>query len=125
MESDDAAVLIGVSQYRDPSLLDVPAARNSLHAMHRLLTSPELCGWSEEQVHVVENPAGATDLALGLHRLAEKTAGTLLIYFVGHGIVSKSGALCLAAGDTQLAIPTSPTWSTTRSAAHSWTHRPR
>jgi hypothetical protein len=105
MESDDAAILIGVSQYRDPSLLDVPAARNSLHAMHRLLTSPELCGWSEEQVHVVENPAGATDLALGLHRLAEETTGTLLIYFVGHGVVSKSGALCLAAGDTQLRYP--------------------
>jgi hypothetical protein len=50
MESDDAAVLIGVSSSRDPSLLDVPAARNSLHAMYRLLTSPELCGWSEDQV---------------------------------------------------------------------------
>lgn len=105
MESDDAAVLIGVSQYRDPSLLDVPAARNSLHAMHRLLTSPELCGWSEEQVHVLEDPAGATDLALEVHRLAEETTGTLLIYFVGHGLVSKSGALCLAAGNTQLRYP--------------------
>ncbi|MEU0412916.1 hypothetical protein ABZ307_34530 [Streptomyces griseorubiginosus] len=40
MESDDAAVLIGVSSYRDRSLLDVPAARNSLYAMRRLLTSP-------------------------------------------------------------------------------------
>ncbi|MFJ1656881.1 hypothetical protein ACIOC2_37175 [Streptomyces sp. NPDC088337] len=105
MESDDAAVLIGVSSYRDPSLLDVPAARNSLHAMHRLLTSPELCGWSEDQVHVLEDTAGATDLALELHRLAEETTGTLLIYFVGHGVVSKSGALCLAAGDTQLRYP--------------------
>ncbi|MFE4422011.1 caspase domain-containing protein [Streptomyces sp. NPDC056817] len=105
MESDDAAVLIGVSGYRDPSLLDVPAARNSLHAMRRLLTSPELCGWSEDRVHVLEDPAGATDLALELHRLAEETTGTLLIYFVGHGIVSKSGALCLAAGDTQLRYP--------------------
>lgn len=105
MESDDAAVLIGVSSYRDPSLLDVPAARNSLHAMYRLLTSPELCGWSEDQVHVLEDPAGATDLALELHRLAEETTGTLLIYFVGHGIVSKSGALCLAAGDTRLRYP--------------------
>lgn len=105
MESDDAAILIGVSRYRDPSLLDVPAARNSLHAMRRLLISPELCGWCEDQVHVLEDPAGATDLALELHRLAEKTTGTLLIYFVGHGVVSKSGALCLAAGDTQLRYP--------------------
>ncbi|MCC9711627.1 caspase family protein [Streptomyces sp. MNU76] len=105
MESDDAAVLIGVSSYRDPSLLDVPAARNSLHAMHRLLISPELCGWSEDQVHVLEDPAGATDMALELHRLAEETTGTLLIYFVGHGVVSKSGALCLAAGDSQLRYP--------------------
>ncbi|MDN3259855.1 caspase family protein [Streptomyces sp. CSDS2] len=105
MGSDDAAVLIGVSRYRDPSLLDVPAARNSLHAMHRLLTTPELCGWAEDQVHVLEDPTGATDLALELHRLAEETTGTLLIYFVGHGVVSKSGALCLAAGDTQLRYP--------------------
>ncbi|MFD8050143.1 caspase domain-containing protein [Streptomyces chartreusis] len=105
MGSDDAAILIGVSQYRDPSLLDVPAARNSLHAMHRLLTSPELCGWSEDQVHILEDPAGATDLALEVHRLAEQTTGTLLIYFVGHGVVSRSGALCLTAGDTQLRYP--------------------
>lgn len=56
-------------------------------------------------LHMLEDPAGATDLALELHRLAEETTGTLLIYFVGQGIVSTSGALCLAAGDTQLRYP--------------------
>ncbi|MEW1611495.1 MULTISPECIES: caspase family protein [unclassified Streptomyces] len=105
MASDDTAVLIGVSRYRDASLPDVPAALNSLHAMHRLLTNPDLCGWSEDRVLVVEDPAGAAELALQLHRLAEETTGTLLIYFVGHGVVTKTGALCLTTGHTQLRYP--------------------
>ncbi|MGA5118624.1 caspase family protein [Streptomyces pseudogriseolus] len=105
MTSNNTAVLIGVSQYRDPSLPDVPAALNSLHAMRYLLTDPDLCGWSEDQVLMLEDPAGAAEPALQLHRLAEETTGTLLIYFVGHGVVTKTGALCLATGDTQLRYP--------------------
>ncbi|MFE7277415.1 caspase family protein [Streptomyces sp. NPDC057623] len=105
MESDDTAVLIGVSRYQDPSLPDVPAALNSLHAMHRLLTDPDLGGWSEERVFVLEDPVGAAESALRLHRLAEETTGTLLLYFVGHGTVTRTGELCLATGDTQIRYP--------------------
>ncbi|WP_369185146.1 caspase domain-containing protein [Streptomyces sp. Y1] len=105
MAPEDTAILIGVSRYQDPLLLDVPAALNSLHAMRRLLTDPDLCGWPEDRVIVLEDPAGAADLALRLHRLAEETTGTLLIYFVGHGVISRTGALCLATGDTQLRYP--------------------
>ncbi|MBL1120384.1 caspase family protein [Streptomyces sp. 110] len=104
-EGDDIAILIGVSQYQDPSLPNVPAVLNSLHTMRRLLTDPDLCGWAESQVHVLEDPVGSSELALRLHRLAEKTTGTLLVYFVGHGVLTKTGALCLATSDTQLRYP--------------------
>ncbi|MGW1719846.1 caspase, EACC1-associated type [Streptomyces sp. NPDC002156] len=105
MESDDTAVLIGISRYQDPSLPDVPAVLNSLSAMHALLTAPDLCGWSADRVHMLADPADTTALALELHRLAENTTGTLLLYFVGHGVVTRTGALCLATGGTQLRYP--------------------
>ncbi|MEV5881582.1 Eco29kI family restriction endonuclease [Streptomyces sp. NPDC052020] len=104
-EENDTAILIGVSQYRDPSLPDVPAVLNSLHTMRRLLTDPDLCGWAEGQVHVLEDPVGSSKLGLRLHRLAEETTGTLLVYFVGHGVLTKTGSLCLATGETQLRYP--------------------
>ena len=105
MESDDTAVLIGVSQYQDPSLPDVPAVLNSLLAMRRLLTAPDLCGWSADRVHMFVDSASTTELTLELHRLAEETTGTLLLYFVGHGVVTRTGALCLATGGTRLRYP--------------------
>ncbi|WSQ15096.1 caspase family protein [Streptomyces sp. NBC_01231] len=105
MESEDTAVLIGISRYQDPSLPDVPAVLNSISAMHGLLTAPDLCGWPANRVHVYMDPADTTALALEVHRLAEETTGALLLYFVGHGVVTRTGALCLATGATQLRYP--------------------
>ncbi len=99
------AVLIGVSRYDDENVLDVPSAAQSLQEMRALLIDPELCGWPENQVTVIENPPAANKLAQELRNLAEKTTGTLLVYFVGHGTLSDQGNLCLFVGETELADP--------------------
>ena len=81
--------------------MPLPAARNSLYAMRDMLTDPELCGWSTEQVTVISNPARADDLAVQIADLAEHTTGALLVYFVGHGTLSNRGDLCLTVTTTR------------------------
>ncbi|WP_433563213.1 caspase, EACC1-associated type [Nocardia sp. CA-151230] len=99
--SDSRAILVGVGRYDDEALPDVPAAVNSLHAMDELLRDSELCRWPEDRVTVLENCRDAVELALTLRRLAEETTGTLLLYFVGHGVLTDKGELCLATGSTR------------------------
>lgn len=103
--ADSNAVLIGVGHYTDEAFPDVPAAVNSLHAMDDLLTDFELCGWPKERVTVLEDYRDPVEVALTLRRVAETTTGTLLVYFVGHGVVTEDGEVCLATGDTQFLHP--------------------
>jgi Caspase domain len=95
------AVLIGVSAYEYAEFPPIRAARNSLQAMRSLLADPTLCGWPPEQVTVIPNPISAADLATNIADLAENTAGVLLLYYVGHGVLSARGELCLTVTSTR------------------------
>jgi hypothetical protein len=95
------AVLIGVSAYEYAEFPPIRAARNSLQAMRSLLADPALCGWPPEQVTLIPNPISATDLATNIADLAENTAGVLLLYYVGHGVLSARGELCLTVTSTR------------------------
>src|SRR5690242_2313223 len=95
------AVLIGVSAYEYEEFPPIRAARNSLQAMRSLLADPALCGWPSEQVTVIPNPISAADLATNIADLAEDTAGVLLLYYVGHGVLSARGELCLTVTSTR------------------------
>lgn len=103
---DSRAILIGVSRYDDtesfPGLL---AAANSLRAMRVLLADPELCGWLPEQIITVPNPASRAEVEELLSDTAERTTGVLLIYYVGHGVLSPKNELCLTVTSTR---PTRP-----------------
>ncbi len=89
------AVLIGVSAYEYAEFPPIRAARNSLQAMQSLLAGPALCGWPPELITVIPNPVSAADLADRIADLAEATTGVLLLYYVGHGVLSTRGELCL------------------------------
>jgi Caspase domain len=95
------AVLIGVSAYEYAEFPPIRAARNSLQAMRSLLADPALCGWPREQVTAIPNPISAADLATTIADLAESTAGVLLLYYVGHGVLSARGELCLTVTSTR------------------------
>ncbi|MFG2821530.1 caspase domain-containing protein [Kitasatospora sp. NPDC048365] len=89
------ALLIGVPEYEHPEFPQVPAARTSVRAMRDLLLDGALCGWGEHQVTVVDRVSSPADLALRVADVAEATTGTLLLYYVGHGMLSPAGDLCL------------------------------
>src|SRR5215813_6698396 len=99
------AVLIGVPDYQDVKYLSYPAVGNSVDGMYELLVESGFCGWREEQVSKIVNPANVGQLLLRLRRLAEETTGVLLLYFVGHGVLSEQGELCLAVSDTDHSAP--------------------
>ncbi len=95
------AVLIGVSAYEYAEFPPIRSARNSLQAMRSLLADPALCGWPPEQITMIPNPISAADLATNIADLAENTAGVLLLYYVGHGVLSARGELCLTVTSTR------------------------
>lgn len=99
------AVLIGVAEYQDSHLANVPAAANSLREMYSVLTDPGIGCWPPERVEVVADPESPTRLIQRLRRIAEQTSGALLLYFVGHGLLDPQGHLCLALSETELSDP--------------------
>lgn len=110
------AVLIGVSAYEDPEFPGLRAARNSVDAMQAMLSDPQLCGWPAGQVTVIRNPVSATELALQVATLAKGVGGNgaLLVYYVGHGVLSDRGDLYLTVVSTRSDHPeiTAVPWET-------------
>jgi hypothetical protein len=100
--SRSRAVLLGVWQYSDPQLPDIPAADHSLAAMKKLLTGP-LCGWPGNRVLAIANRRRPGNLHDKLVELFADTAddATAIFYFVGHGLTDSQGRLCLALGETR------------------------
>ena len=95
------AVLVGVSAYEYAEFPPIRSARNSLEAMCSLLADPALCAWPPEWITVIANPISAAGLATQIADLAESTTGVLLLYYVGHGVLSASGELCLTVTSTR------------------------
>ena len=91
-----SAILVGVSAYEYAELPPIRAARNSLQAMRSMLADPELCGWPSSQVRVIANPLSAEELSAEIAEVAVATSGVLLLYYMGHGVLSANGKLCLS-----------------------------
>ena len=68
--------------------------------MRWLLANPELCGWPPERITVFANPISAADLLTDIVELADTASGALLLYYVGHGVLSGRGELCLTVTST-------------------------
>ena len=70
-----------------------------------ILVDEQLCGWPEERVEVLLNQQHRPQLITELRRWARETTDVLIVYFVGHGIITPQGELCLALTDTALDDP--------------------
>src|SRR5262249_33674980 len=54
------------------------------------------CGLAEDALRLVVDPASPADMGIALDDEAERAEGILLVYYVGHGLLSPSGELYLA-----------------------------
>ncbi|MFI1177659.1 caspase, EACC1-associated type [Streptomyces melanogenes] len=96
--SSSRAILIGNGVYADSGLPNLPAAQ-CVSAMADLLTS-ELCGWPAERVTCLVDVASPDALAREVIKAVSDVQGTLLVYYVGHGLRTGEGQLALTVGDT-------------------------
>jgi hypothetical protein len=90
------AVLIGTGTHAPGSgLPDVPAVADTLADLKSALMGR--CGLAGDAVQVVADPATAQVMGGAIAEAADAARGLLLVYYVGHGLVSPEGGLHLAA----------------------------
>ncbi|MEY9860210.1 hypothetical protein ABH935_005846 [Catenulispora sp. GAS73] len=98
------AVIIGVANYDDEGFRDIPAAANSVRAMQHVLHG--LGGWPADRIKAMDSPSDCRAVVDELHDIAANTEDTLLLYYVGHGVLSSSSMdLCLTVKDTKSGRP--------------------
>nr|WP_257585974.1 caspase family protein [Streptomyces sp. NEAU-sy36] len=95
-----------MAEYANPEFTPIPAVRNSLRRVRDLLCDDELCGWKSDQVTVIDEVSSASELAVQVADAAEKVTGNFLLYYVGHGMLSPAGELCLVMPGTRPDRPT-------------------
>lgn len=102
--SHSYAVIIAVANYDDDGFPDIPAAANSARAMQQVLQG--LGGWPADRITFMDSPSDCRAVIDQLEDIAAKTEDTLLLYYVGHGVLSSSSMdLCLTVKDTKDGSP--------------------
>ncbi|NUR93429.1 MAG: hypothetical protein HOY71_55930, partial [Nonomuraea sp.] len=92
------ALLIGTGTHLPESdLPDIPAVARTLADLRSALL--DRCGLGE--VRVVLDPGTPLELGSAISEAASGARGPLIVYYVGHGLVSRRGGLHLAAGVTR------------------------
>jgi uncharacterized caspase-like protein len=85
------ALLIGVSDY-EPGLDALPSAVKDVVAMQQVLTNPEMGGFADADVTVLQNPdRQAMEDAIYTLFANRQKEDLVLLYFSGHGVVSETG----------------------------------
>jgi len=96
------AVLIGTASYTPNSgLEDLPAVRNNLTDLAAALTHPDILGLPEDQIVTLLDPTEAGVVGEAILTAGERSSGTLLIYYAGHGLPDEDGHLFLALPGTR------------------------
>jgi uncharacterized caspase-like protein len=95
-----SAVLIGVSEFKDPNLQGLPAVKRNLDDLEAAITDPSFGGFTAGRCQVVREPRNLSDLK-AVVRLADEAKDTFLVYYAGHGVLGRRGDLYLALGETE------------------------
>ncbi len=93
------AVLIGTAVYEDDELHDLPSVGANLDDLEQRLGDEQLGVF--RGIKRVDNPRSAADVGSLLAEEAELAQDTLLVYYAGHGLVDRRGALYLGLSTTK------------------------
>ncbi|MFF4394160.1 hypothetical protein [Streptomyces sp. NPDC001480] len=96
-------LLIGTGTHQGPTLTSVPAVPRTVAALADALV--EHCGTAPERLHTLLDPADARTMALAIAEAAQEAESTLLVYYVGHGLIGPGDELYLAACATDRLTP--------------------
>ncbi|MBD2454732.1 SUMF1/EgtB/PvdO family nonheme iron enzyme [Nostoc sp. FACHB-87] len=94
------ALLIGISEYQEPTLAPLPKAVEDVEAMRRVLENPEMGDFDD--VTVLKNPK-RQELEREIYNLyANRQKDDLvLLYFSGHGVTVENGDFYFSTCETQ------------------------
>ena len=92
-------MLVGVSAYQRMARL--PAVRNNVDALAKILTDRELWGLAPEHCQVLQDPHTIDSVLAAIHTAASQATEALVVYLAGHGLVGSDSDVLLAlpAGD--------------------------
>ncbi|WP_326613332.1 ATP-binding protein [Streptomyces scopuliridis] len=98
--SDCHAVLVGTGRYQAGSrLTDLPSATRSAAGLAAALHT--VCGMPEDQVQLITDPAGPTDVLAAVEAAVDRAEGGVVVFcFAGHGLLGPGDQLYLATGTT-------------------------
>ncbi|GGT87879.1 WD40 repeat domain-containing protein [Streptomyces violascens] len=96
-------LLIATATHQDGGLPSVPSIADSFRDLQTALI--ERCGVRPEHVTAVLDPADAQSMAHAVARAAQQADTVLLVYFIGHGLLTPGRELYLAAGNTAELTP--------------------
>jgi Caspase domain len=99
------ALLIGVGEYVDPGLPDVPVTVGDATALRDALLAPDVAGYLQDRVVLLESRHATRAGIFGaLATLAEtaKPNDTVVVFFAGHGLMGDDDRYHLAAHDTRV-----------------------
>lgn len=98
--SKSTAVLIGTTTYRSPHLPDIPQVGHNLDDLSKVLTDPVTGVFHPRRCTVLQDPADPETVGNTLEEAAHAASDVLLVYFAGHGLVSKDSKLRLTVPGT-------------------------
>lgn len=101
------ALLIGTGTVADPAVLPpVPAVHRTLADLRAILL--RRTGLSEDRIRVLEDPQDARTIGQAVTEAAKAASDTLLLYYVGHGLVGAANELRLCTRETTGDADTDP-----------------
>jgi len=89
------ALVIGVGDYTEPGLRNLPTTRNDALALQAILLNQDQCAYPPQQVcTLIGEEATSTAIRTALQQLAQASgpSATVIIYFSGHGGQIKNAA---------------------------------
>ncbi len=98
------ALVIGASQYEDPTLAQLKAPETDVRALAALLGDAAI-GQFDEVRTILDEAEAATRRAIASFYAQSRSDDLLLLYFSGHGILDDQGRLYLAVRDTLHELP--------------------
>jgi WD40 repeat protein len=103
--TETQVILIGNSKFKDNKLPSLPAVKNNIPELKRLLTEPDVIGIPDSCIMEIVNASGHEILDALTDTIPEASADTLIIYYAGHGVLGENQKLYLATKNTKYSIP--------------------